>query len=58
MRTILDKKKSYEIKCLGTNLKKYQIYIKKNRNQKNKDQIQNKYKLEAIIEFVKTLHIY
>jgi hypothetical protein len=27
MRTILDKKKSYEIKCLGTNLKKYQIYI-------------------------------
>jgi hypothetical protein len=30
------------------------IKIKTNRNKKNKDQIQNKYKLEDITEFLKT----
>jgi hypothetical protein len=34
------------------------IKIKINRNQKNKDQIQNKYKLEDIIEFLKARHKY
>jgi Rieske Fe-S protein len=34
------------------------IKIKINRNQKNKDQIQNKYKLEDTIEFLKARHKY
>jgi len=30
----------------------------KKKNQKNEDQIQNKYKLKDTIEFVKALHVY
>jgi hypothetical protein len=40
------------------NLKRHQIYKKKNRNQTNEDETQNKYKLEDTTEFLKALHEY